>query len=349
MEKKQKEQLLELKLPGHRQAYSDRTAWIMAFLSELAYLRYDPMFENEKLEKYVQQAIEKYIDENRAGSLRKLVEMFSVDTDEEKEQLEDDLQGLKLELVEGGALTNSSDTQAIIVKSEQFVAVAFRGTEANRFKDIKHDAQAGLVSCNASGGRVHEGFQKSYESIEDQIIEVLSDDALKSLPLFITGHSLGGALAIIATKRLQHDGGIAACYTFGGPRVGDEDWVKEIKSPVYRLVNAADAVTMLPPNGVVVSSLSFLAGFIPVIGQSMREFFMRNLQGYMHCGDMRYLTDCSSGTYKNVSLLFYVSFFYRMKALFTRAASVSAFVKDHSIVVYREKLGWLAIRRNLRQ
>ena len=70
------------------------------------------------------------------------------------------------------------------------------------------------------------------------------------MPLFITGHSLGGALAMIAAKKITHKGGNAACYTFGSPRVGDEVWISNIKTPLYRVVNAADCVTMLPPGAV---------------------------------------------------------------------------------------------------
>ena len=36
--------LLAKKVPTYRQAYSDRTAWLMACFAELSYLRFNPLF-----------------------------------------------------------------------------------------------------------------------------------------------------------------------------------------------------------------------------------------------------------------------------------------------------------------
>ena len=36
-------QLLDKSLPAYRKAYSDRTAWLMACCSELAYIKYNPL------------------------------------------------------------------------------------------------------------------------------------------------------------------------------------------------------------------------------------------------------------------------------------------------------------------
>jgi triacylglycerol lipase len=141
----------------------------------------------------------------------------------------------------------------------------------------------------------------------------LNEDDLKDKPLLITGHSLGGALATIATKRLKHKAGIAACYTFGSPRVGDEEWIANIKTPIYRLVNAADCVTMLPPSSETITFISWLIQFIPGIGKSLRSMLLSYFGGYLHCGNMRYLTNCPKGKYINVKLLYSVSFFYRIK------------------------------------
>ncbi|MEI8631797.1 hypothetical protein P4S72_06175 [Vibrio sp. PP-XX7] len=38
----QRDQILEEQLPLYRQAYSDRIAWLMACLSELAYIKFNP-------------------------------------------------------------------------------------------------------------------------------------------------------------------------------------------------------------------------------------------------------------------------------------------------------------------
>ena len=56
------------------------------------------------------------------------------------------------------------------------------------------------------------------------------------LGLYVTGHSLGGALAQRATAALDRDT-LAACYTFGSPRVATLAFDRLDKAPHYRVVN----------------------------------------------------------------------------------------------------------------
>ena len=74
-------------------------------------------------------------------------------------------------------------------------------------------------------------------------------------PLFITGHSLGGALAIIAAERLRRELKIeaAAVYTFGAPRVGSAAFAGSYNAcglgdRSYRLIHGLDIVPTLPPS-----------------------------------------------------------------------------------------------------
>ncbi len=165
--------LLLKKRPNYRQAYSDRTAWLMAYLSELAY---------EKNEQTLKTKLNKL----------------------------------------GGKLVwvgDESGTQCFIAKLDDFHALAFRGTEATSFADIKADVKA-IKKPSDSGGQVHTGFSDAYDCIKAQIEAMLKKNIGEktdedSLPLCITGHSLGGALATIATKELHDKFKIAACYTFG--------------------------------------------------------------------------------------------------------------------------------------
>ena len=74
--------------------------------------------------------------------------------------------------------------------------------------------------------------------------------------LWITGHSLGGALAVLAAARLALDidksiyKSINGLYTFGQPRVGNRVFVKaldeEIKPRYFRFVNDNDIVPRVP-------------------------------------------------------------------------------------------------------
>lgn len=92
-------------------------------------------------------------------------------------------------------------------------------------------------------------------SIEETIHRVVIDNdwLLRGYKIFITGHSLGGALAMLAGQLLlSHDlegyqKALAIC-TFGAPRTGNQgfaEWFEDVR--VVRYVNSEDTVPTLPP------------------------------------------------------------------------------------------------------
>jgi len=334
--------LLDKKLPTYRQAYSDRTSWIMACVAELSYIRFNPLFPNQDHKKYFLKKINSLIKDNDKPSLDKLINVVGYDHNKEKEDLVDNLSLLKLELI---ATFDNSGTQAIIVSNGEYAILGFRGTEATSIRDIKADAKAQSVDCE-TGGSIHSGFKEAYNRVGLSIQKRLDEDDLNNIPLYITGHSLGGALATIAAKKLKHQSGIAACYTYGSPRVGDEIWVTKLKTPIYRVVNAADCVTMLPPGDETISVISWLVQLLPYFGRSLKTWLLSNFKGYLHGGNMRYMTNCKNQEYSNVKLLYSVSLFYRIKGLFIKKLPWSKPLADHSISTYRTKLLIIANDRN---
>ena len=335
--------LLALDVPSYRRAYSDRTAFLMACASELAYLRFNPLFSNVAQKEFFLEKVDKLLNQGKQRAVSKLVDMFAYDPTEEKQKLENELKLLQMELIE---TYDSNGTQAILVSFRQHLVLAFRGTESTSIKDIKADAKAVKTACE-SGGKVHSGFKEAYEEVALDIEETLSQEEYAEIPLFITGHSLGGALATIAAKRLTHRGGLAACYTFGSPRVGDEKWIASIKTPIYRVVNAADCVTMLPPSSDTMAFVCWISQFIPTFGQQIRSYLMTKFGGYLHCGHMRYMSNCPTGDYANVMLLYSVSIFRRVKGFFIKKLPWQHFLSDHFMTTYRKKLGVIAAKRNL--
>ena len=333
--------LLSKNVPSYRQAYSDRTAWIMACLSELAYIKFNPLFSSNEQKEWFLDRVSKLVDDNKKSSLRKLIDIVGYDHEEESKKLECELKTIKLQLVK---TFDSNGTQAILASNDKFIVLAFRGTEATSIKDIKADARAKTTQCE-TGGKIHSGFKEAFGRVERAIQEKINQKEFQNKPLLITGHSLGGALATIAAKKLSHEGGIAACYTFGSPRVGDDEWIANIKTPIYRLVNAADCVTMLPPGTTPIILSCWAVKFIPYIGESLRSW-LSNFGGYLHCGNMRYLTNCRKDQYKDVKLLYSVSWFYRIKAFAIKRLPWKKFLADHSISIYRKKVMVVAEKRN---
>lgn len=324
--------LLNKNLPHYRQAYSDRTSWLMACLSELAYIRFNPLFSSAQQHRLIEN-VTKLIGKNKESALITLIDSVAYDHEENKSELIKEIGTLNLKLIE---TFDREGTQAILVSGDKFAVLTFRGTEATSIKDIKSDIRAKLTTCE-TGGKIHIGFKEAFEKVEMDIQDRIEQDDIKNKPLFITGHSLGGALATVAAKKLDHAGGIAACYTFGSPRVGDDEWIAGMKTSLYRVVNAADGVTFLPPGATVISGSCWILKKIPYIGEPIRSWLAK-FGGYLHCGDMRYLTNCPAGDYSKVKLLFHVSLFYRMKGYLVNQVPWRKFVKDHSIGVYSEKL-----------
>lgn len=333
--------LVDKKLPTYRQAYSDRTCWLMACCSELAYLRFNPLFKDVSQEYFIQKVVE-LSGRSDLTSLKWLIGELAYDETKELEKLKDNALLLNFGLIE---TFDVQGTQAILLGSEDHLVLAFRGTEPSSIRDIVTDAKAS-TTISPSGGRVHLGFNEAFNHVAIDIQRTLQRPDLQGRSLFITGHSLGGALATIATKELIHPAGMAACYNFGSPRVGDMRWGEGIKTPIYRVVNAADPVTMLPPGAELVGLLAWAVGFVPYVGKPVKAFLLEKFKGYMHVGDMRYLSNVPAGDYGKVELFYAVSFFFRIKAYLMKKLPFIKMPKDNSIAIYRRKLRVIAVRRN---
>jgi hypothetical protein len=159
------------------------------------------------------------------------------------------------------------DTQAFMFKTKDFVMIAFRGSQEmqdwrtnarTRFEKfaLKTKMEPLEEDTTPPIGQVHRGFQAAWQSVEEGVLkqlEIWSAGRKSNFPIFISGHSLGGALATVAAASLVKQGlkNIQGVYTFGQPRVGDFIFVSEIgralKGKVFRFVNNNDIVPHVPP------------------------------------------------------------------------------------------------------
>lgn len=134
-------------------------------------------------------------------------------------------------------------TQAFFSATTTDRYLAFRGTESTNPRDWMVDAR--FRPRPGALGSVHSGFDLALDEIW---AEVASDLAGDVRPLTITGHSLGGGLAILAAARLVAAGSSpAAVYVFGCPRPGLRDfrdaYDRSLKNLTHRVVNHIDIVT----------------------------------------------------------------------------------------------------------
>ncbi|MFZ0408495.1 MAG: lipase family protein [Cyanobium sp.] len=143
---------------------------------------------------------------------------------------------------------SKNSAQAALVEHETYLALVFRGTdEATDWID-----NLNAFPEQALFGAFHRGFLHSVLDIWDPLFDRYSVlNGQKPRGLFVTGHSLGGAMATVASSMLiQQDEAFTATYTFGQPRVVTRDTARvynvEANSKTYRFQNNNDIVTRAP-------------------------------------------------------------------------------------------------------
>lgn len=122
--------------------------------------------------------------------------------------------------------------------------LAFRGTEPEELSDVLADLNA-IPRGSMTFGWVHSGFRGECDKVWNEINRHARDNA-SGKKMYITGHSLGAAMATIATSRFEEKREVEQLTTFGSPRVGTRGFVKHIETKHYRFVNNNDIVTKVP-------------------------------------------------------------------------------------------------------
>lgn len=204
----------------------------------------------------------------------------------------------------------SIGTQAYLATSDQMTVLAFRGTQDRADWAVNLGAGRKPLRAGDDTVRVHEGFLKAFRSVEPAIAKDLASARVpQDKGLYITGHSLGGALAQIASAAFERDT-LAACYTFGSPRVGQRSFDAEVKCPHYRLVNGLDIVPAVPP---------------PYLG-------------YQHSGDVRVLGRLGEPPKRYDRTPFLLGLWLGVFSVLWPITRHFPLIDDHMIGIYRRKL-----------
>jgi hypothetical protein len=148
-----------------------------------------------------------------------------------------------------------------ISKLTRVIFISLRGTTLS-FADFKADLDARKVRYSLGFGesvKLHRGFLDAVLECFDEVVEKVASINDQHVPVYITGHSLGGAMAAIFHARLaEHEfhpfvqrrrhriAPSLSCYTFGMPRYGDLV-AKSLLPQPYHTFNEFDAVPTLPP------------------------------------------------------------------------------------------------------
>ncbi|WP_386688559.1 hypothetical protein [Lonepinella sp. MS14437] len=192
---------------------------------------------------------------------------------------------------------------ALFYSDEERAVIAVRGTHEIWHDGAIIDADAKQVLPEVPDvkiyGKVHQGFYTQALAIikEPNFGDFVSNIGNKKL--FLTGHSLGGAVATILSAYLSERGLKPLLYTYGSPRVGDVNFVKAYNDKFvhFRHVNDGDTVPGVPGrelNGNVKTLAKDMMLSSPLLNTALQQlnmldsFALKNLTGdlYTHHGNL---------------------------------------------------------------
>lgn len=179
----------------------------------------------------------------------------------------DGAKAFKNDLSLDATLFSVDNTQAYLAANDDHVVVAFRGTESptsiDGLKDwfladalnllivpegrLGHDLAAAGV-----GAKFHKGFADSITEIWDPLSTAVDAEMKrKDRPLWIAGHSLGGALALYCAWLLKRKFiPVHQIYTYGAPMIGNQHacdaFNREFSGQIFRYLSGKDPVPKLP-------------------------------------------------------------------------------------------------------
>ncbi|KAI9029622.1 catalysis At the Interface: the anatomy of A conformational change in A triglyceride lipase, partial [Phycomyces nitens] len=199
------------------------------------------------------------------------------------------------------------DTNGFIVRNDKdkTINLSFRGTNSIRsfITDIEIISQSYPPVKNA---RVHTGFYNSYLEVQNTVVSSMIDQITKypSYKVTVSGHSLGGAVAVISAMDLyQRDSRFTASnlavYTFGSPRIGNKEFAYYVSGTgikIQRVVNDRDIVPHLLPQAI---------GYY----HNGDEYWIRSSTSVKICNKVLDSRDCSNSIVPFTSVTDHLSYF----------------------------------------
>lgn len=174
-------------------------------------------------------------------------------------------------------LISVDNTQVYVAENDEHIVLAFRGTESptsiDGLKDwLLTDAMNLLIvpegrlghdlAAAGVGAKFHKGFVDAIAEVWDPLSKTV-EAAFKrqDRPLWITGHSLGGALALFAAWLLKRKFiPVHQIYTYGAPMIGNQKacdaFNREFKGRISRYANGNDPIPKLPGLSLIANEFS---------------------------------------------------------------------------------------------
>ncbi|OWO84613.1 lipase [Photorhabdus luminescens] len=238
----------------HQKEYSIVNAYNQCLMSVLAYAGGDVDVEGSVLHFFNRQMVDVSTLPYRVNDVSATPVVYDVPFSERY---------ARIEFIDSKTADNKQgDTRLFYIASNSDVLVSWRGTAslANDLTDITFqplslscDDEKALCSEFIHRGKVHKGFWEAFSLVgklkvpSDKTKEVFSEITrlAKSKRLFICGHSLGGALALLHSAQLKEYN--PCLYSYGMPRTLTRSAVQELSAIIhYRHVNENDPIPLVP-------------------------------------------------------------------------------------------------------
>lgn len=133
--------------------------------------------------------------------------------------------------------------------------MAFRGTIETSYENWATDLKYSELSPygSNSGVSIHGGFYNTYNTVDGQVLEQVAAlyQQHPGAALWVSGHSLGAALATLSAMSLYDQGyqSNVVMYNFGSPRVGNTGFYTLFASrfgDAWRVTHWRDLVPHVP-------------------------------------------------------------------------------------------------------
>lgn len=159
--------------------------------------------------------------------------------------------------------------------------IAFRGT--NELADWRTNLL--LIPTKRPWGWVHLGFARAAEALWPVVKEKVLEGFGQGRRLYVTGHSLGGAIAVISALKLIHELNqeISGLVTFGQPPLAGKTAVRSLEEAGLlnypRYISSVDIVATGP--------------FMPFFHAGAVQYFDAHGQMHEEMSWLRYLKDAA--------------------------------------------------------
>jgi uncharacterized coiled-coil protein SlyX len=198
-----------------------------------------------------------------------------------------------------------TETQAFITHNDKVLLISVRGSQ--EFWDFLRDADARQVPHVDGQGKIHRGFHDAFLVAREFVARYMDAFYRQGQSIIVSGHSLGGAIALLLAEWLQREySEDVQLYTYGSPRTGDSTFIKAAQSlPHHRLVNHNDPIPAVPATWMdaewkmaLPGSAMLIAGTgNPLVGAVLLLGGLLNLRGdpYQHHGEQRHFMPRKAG------------------------------------------------------